>query len=242
MCGIAGQFLSTPTTPPEAALVAMGRAMAYRGPDDEGIFRAPHIGLVHRRLSIRDLSPAGHCPMSDAGGLVQVIFNGEIYNWRELRTELATLGHPFGSESDTEVIVQGYLAWGEEVITRLRGMFAIAVWDTQRQRLLLARDRIGEKPLFYRETEAGLDFASSTTALTALPGTEEINPDAMACYLAHTFVPATHTIWTGVRVLPPAHVLTVAPNRPVSCTDTGVCRAALLWPGAGRIAWLQQRP
>ncbi len=191
----------------------MGRAMAYRGPDDEGIFRAPHIGLVHRRLSIRDLSPAGHCPMSDAGGLVQVIFNGEIYNWRELRTELATLGHPFGSESDTEVIVQGYLAWGEEVIARLRGMFAIAVWDTQRQRLLLARDRIGEKPLFYRETEAGLDFASSTTALTALPGTEEINPDAMACYLAHTFVPATHTIWTGVRVLPPAHVLTVAPNQ-----------------------------
>ncbi len=212
MCGIAGRFFTAPTTPSEASLAAMGRAMVYRGPDDEGVFRAPHIGLVHRRLSIRDLSPAGHCPMSDAEGLVQVVFNGEIYNWRELRAELAVLGHRFGSESDTEVIVQGYRAWGEGVVARLRGMFAIAVWDVQLQRLLLARDRIGEKPLFYRETDAGLDFASTTTALTALAGGEEIDPDAIACYLAHTFIPGNHTVWTGLRVLPPAHVLTVSPN------------------------------
>src|ERR1017187_6124090 len=133
MCGIAGQFLHLPHTPAVIGLLRIGSAMRYRGPDDEGIYCAPHIGLVHRRLSIRDLSPAGHCPMPSPDGLVHVLLNGEIYNWRELRSELRANGYAFTSESDTEAIVHGYRAWGDQLIARLRGMFAIAVWDEKRQ-------------------------------------------------------------------------------------------------------------
>ena len=187
--------------------------MRYRGPDDEGFFSAPHVGLVHRRLSIRDLSPAGHCPMASADGSIQVVFNGEIYNWRELRTELQAAGYTFSSQADTEVIVQGYQAWGEGLIPRLRGMFAVAVWDAGRKRLLLARDRLGEKPLFYRPSAAGLDFASSIEALSAVRDEQRVDPEAVACFLAHSFIPATHTIWHGVQVLPPAHVLLISPDQ-----------------------------
>lgn len=148
MCGIAGQFFHTPRTPAACGLKRAGSAMRYRGPDDEGIYCAAHVGLVHRRLSIRDLSPAGHCPMPSPDGLVQVLLNGEIYNWRELRSELIAGGYLFTSESDTEVVVHGYRAWGEQLIGRLRGMFAIAVWDGGRQRLLLARDRAGRNRFF----------------------------------------------------------------------------------------------
>jgi len=212
MCGIAGDFRHAPDTPDEQLLRAMGAAMQYRGPDDEGFFRGPHIGLVHRRLSIRDLSPAGHCPMASADGTIQVTFNGEIYNWRELRAELEAVGHSFASQSDTEVIVQGYLAWQEDLIPRLRGMFAIAIWDSTRQQLLLARDRLGEKPLFYQAGPAGVRFGSSIEALAAVQYESLIDPDAVACYLSHSFVPATHTIWQGVSVLPPANLLLVSPG------------------------------
>jgi asparagine synthase (glutamine-hydrolysing) len=213
MCGIAGQLFHAPLTPDAGALRRMGAAMKYRGPDDEGFFSAPHVGLVHRRLSIRDLSPAGHCPMANADGSIQVVFNGEIYNWRELRAELQAAGYAFGSQSDTEVIVQGYAAWGEALIPRLRGMFAIALWDGQRQRLLLARDRLGEKPLFYFPTADGLDFASSIEALAAVHGDLLIDAEATACFLAHSFIPATHTVWQGVKVLPPAHLLLMSPDQ-----------------------------
>ncbi|MBW7881852.1 MAG: asparagine synthase (glutamine-hydrolyzing) [Caldilineaceae bacterium] len=212
MCGIAGQLLYAGTTPDLAALRAMGSAMRYRGPDDHGIFHAPHIGLVHQRLTIRDLSQAGHCPMGSADGALQIVFNGEIYNWRELRSELAEAGYSFSSESDTEVVLCGYREWGEEVVARLRGMFAIAIWDSPQRRLLLARDRLGEKPLFYRPTAAGIDFASTIEALHSLSVELTIDPDAMACYLAHSFIPATHTIWSDVKVLPPAHLLAVSPE------------------------------
>jgi asparagine synthase (glutamine-hydrolysing) len=213
MCGIAGQFLHSPHTPAAIGLQRIGFAMRYRGPDDEGIYCAPHIGLVHRRLSIRDLSPAGHCPMPSPDGLVRVLLNGEIYNWRELRSELSASGYSFTSESDSEVIVHGYQAWGEQLIGRLRGMFAIAVWDASRQRLLLARDRVGEKPLFYRTTETGLYFASTIEALALMQSDRNIDPTAIACYLAHSFIPATHTIWRTVHVLPPAHMLLISPSK-----------------------------
>ncbi len=213
MCGIAGDFRHAPDVPEERLLRAMGAAMRYRGPDDEGYFRSPHIGLVHRRLSIRDLSPAGHCPMASADGAVQVTFNGEIYNWRELRAELEAAGRPFTSQSDTEVIVQGYQAWQEGLIPRLRGMFAVAIWDAPRRQLLLARDRLGEKPLFYQSDATGVRFGSSIEALAATLDEPRIDPDAVACYLSHSFVPATHTIWQGVSVLPPAHLLQVSPGQ-----------------------------
>ncbi|NTW87559.1 MAG: asparagine synthase (glutamine-hydrolyzing) [Desulfobulbaceae bacterium] len=212
MCGIAGQFFNAPYTPNETVLAAMGSAMQYRGPDDEGLYCAPHIGLVHRRLSIRDLSPAGRCPMSSADGSIQILFNGEIYNWRELRAELEASGYPFFSQSDTEVILRGYEAWVEALIPRLRGMFAIAIWDGKQQRLLLARDRAGEKPLYYHPTETGLAFGSSIEAITSVLANHEIDPVAIACYLVHSFIPHTRTVWQDIRVLPPAHMLVVAPG------------------------------
>ena len=212
MCGIAGRFLHAAGIPDEGMLRRLGAAMRYRGPDDEGIYCAPHVGLVHRRLVIRDLTPAGRCPMSGADGRIRVMLNGEIYNWRELREELATAGYRFKTATDTEVIVCGYQAWGDEVVARLRGMFAIAIWDDGGQRLLLARDRLGEKPLYYRADEAGLDFASTVEALSLMRSDLAVDPAAVACYLSHSFIPATHTIWRDVRVLPPAHTLVIVPG------------------------------
>lgn len=190
----------------------MAQAMEYRGPDDEGIYSADHIGLVHRRLSIRDLSAAGHCPMGSPDGLVQVVFNGEIYNWRELRRELENGGAVFNSQSDTEVILHGYLAWGVELPKRLRGMFAIAIWDSGAGRLLLARDRAGEKPLFYHSSSDQFLFGSSTEALAPAQARRTIDPVGLGAYLAHAFIPASHTVWEGVQVLPPAHLLLVEPG------------------------------
>lgn len=209
MCGIAGQFIYKPEFPCVDSLNAMALAMRYRGPDDEGIFRAEHIGLVHRRLSIRDLSAAGHCPMGSKDGQVQVVFNGEIYNWRELREELETQGIDFTSQSDTEVILNGYCVWGDSLLPKLRGMFAIAIWDGTLCQLLLARDRAGEKPLFYQPSLEGLAFASSTEALRSLQSRRVIDPVAIACHLSHGFIPASCTVWEGVKVLPPGHFLKI---------------------------------
>lgn len=213
MCGIAGQFRHREELPDIDALSAMALAMQYRGPDDEGIYRSSHIGLVHRRLSIRDLSAAGHCPMGSPDGRVQLVFNGEVYNWRELRLELEAEGVVFGSQSDTEVILHGYLAWGIALLPKLRGMFAIALWDGRAQQLLLARDRAGEKPLFYRHSPVGLMFASSTAALQTNQSNQNIDPVAIACHLAHGFIPGSHAIWTDVSVLPPAHFLVIGPGK-----------------------------
>lgn len=151
--------------------------------------------------------------MANADGSVQVVFNGEIYNWRELRSELEESGHTFSSQSDTEVIVRGYEEWKDALIPRLRGMFAIALWDSANKSLLLARDRLGEKPLFYTQTGYGLAFGSGIGALDVAQGRQDIDPDAMTCYLSHSFVPATHTIWHGIRVLAPAHVLTISADQ-----------------------------
>lgn len=209
MCGIGGQFLHSDQLPQLERLNAMASAMRYRGPDDEGIYRAKHIGLVQRRLSIRDLSEAGHCPMGSTDSRFFVVFNGEIYNWRELRQELEARGVEFNSQTDTEVILQGYRAWGRELLSRLRGMFAFAIWDGETHRLLLSRDRAGEKPLFYQESPNGLIFASTTEALKAVQGQRFIDPIAIASYLSHSFIPASHTVWQKLKVLPPAHVLTI---------------------------------
>jgi asparagine synthase (glutamine-hydrolysing) len=212
MCGIGGVLFHARVLPNKEQLSAMSDAMRYRGPDDTGYFFGVHIGLVHRRLSIRDLSPAGHCPMASSDNLVQVVFNGEIYNWRELRLELEALNCHFISHSDTEVIVQGYQIWGEELISRLRGMFAVAIWDEWKKSLFIARDRAGEKPLFYQNTEFGLAFASSLVALEPSNQKLEINPIAIASHLCHNFIPARHTAWKGINVLPPGHLLKIRPG------------------------------
>lgn len=187
-------------------LQRMGAAMTERGPDDQGLFIDAGIGLIHRRLSILDLSAQGNCPMPNEDGSVQTLLNGEIYNWRDLRAKLIGLGHRFRSVTDSEVISHGYEEWGENLFGRLRGMFALAIWDQSRRRLLLARDRLGEKPLYYFHDRDKLLFASTIAALLAFDGKcPPMNPDAIACCLAHSFIPATHTAWQGIEVFPPAH-------------------------------------
>ncbi len=206
MCGIGGVF-STNGAPVDAAgLRRMGHMMSARGPDDEGLYIGGGAGLIHRRLSILDLSALGNCPMPNEDGNIQALLNGEVYNWRELRAELVDKGHVFRSMSDSEVLAHGYEEWGNALFARLRGMFAVAIWDQARLRLVLARDRVGEKPLFLLQVGERTLFASTVNALLAydeklLP----VDPDAIVCCLAHSFIPATHTVWQGVAVFPPAH-------------------------------------
>jgi asparagine synthase (glutamine-hydrolysing) len=184
----------------------MGRIMEARGPDNEGLFIGPGIGLVHRRLSILDLSDLGNCPMPNEDGSIQVLLNGEIYNWRELRAELLARGHRFRSTSDSEILSHGYEEWGETMFARLRGMFALAIWDQPCARLFLARDRVGEKPLFLLNDNEKTFFASSINALLVYDeNSPYVNSDAISCYLSHSFIPATHTVWQGIGVFPPAH-------------------------------------
>ena len=215
MCGIAGRFNYDPSRPvdPEV-LAAMTTAIAHRGPDAAGYYRAPGIGLGHRRLSIIDLS-TGDQPLANEDGRVQVIFNGEIYNFAEVRAELLSLGHRFRTSSDTEIIVHGYEEWGEHCVERFRGMFAFAVWDARHRRLLLARDRLGVKPLYYAELPGvGLVFGSEIKALLEDPAVpRDWRPEAIDTYLTLLYVPAPDTIYAGIRKLPPASVLVAEAGR-----------------------------
>ena len=207
MCGIGGIVVSTRQRD-RLRQDCGGWASAWRrvARMPKGLFIGPGVGLVHRRLSILDLSELGNCPMPNEDGSIQVLLNGEIYNWRELRTELLAHGHRFRSMSDSEVLSHGYEEWGEALFARLRGMFALAIWDQPRARLLLARDRMGEKPLFLLQDAEQTLFASSIPALLAYDEKPRpINPDAIVCCLSHSFIPATHTVWNGIGVFPPAH-------------------------------------
>jgi asparagine synthase (glutamine-hydrolysing) len=191
--------------------LAAGRdTMTHRGPDGAGEWWSEdgRVGLGHRRLSILDLSPLGHQPMLDADSGLAMVFNGEIYNHGELRAELASRGHFFRSRSDTEVLLQAYRAHGEGCLTSLNGMFAFAIHDSRNQTLFLARDRAGEKPLFYRMTGGTLEFASELKALLVNPAApRRIDPAALDCYLAMGFVPGDRCILHGYSKLPPAHAL-----------------------------------
>jgi asparagine synthase (glutamine-hydrolysing) len=190
-----------------AVLKAMGDSIAHRGPDAEGYWAEPGLGLVHRRLSIIDLS-GGDQPISNEDGSVQVILNGEIYNFQELRDRLVEKGHRFRTRSDTEVLVHLYEEEAERMVERLRGMFAFALWDSRRKELLLARDRLGIKPLYiYRDAEK-LVFGSELKAILAHPGvTCNIDVTALDDYLAFGMVPGSRSIFQNVGKLPPAHVL-----------------------------------
>lgn len=209
MCGIAGKLSFEASRPvyPETVL-RMTRALAHRGPDDEGLYVKGPIGLGHRRLSILDLSSAGHQPMSNEDGTVWLVFNGEIYNFLELREGLEREGVTFRSRTDTEVLLRLYERRGAGCLHALRGMFAFAVWDWRRHSLLLARDRLGVKPLFYHVGDGSLTFASELKALTQSPDVKrDVDPAAIHHYLTYQYVPSPHCIYRGVRKLPPAHYL-----------------------------------
>ena len=234
MCGIAGVWSPGPLGAPDAVtarLRAMIATLRHRGPDGEGVWSDDRVGLAHARLAIIDLSDAAAQPMSDADGLVHVVHNGEVYNFPELREELMGLGHRFKSQGDTEVIVNGYKQWGEAVVRRLRGMFAFALWDASARRLLLVRDRMGQKPLYYAWRGGQLVFGSEIKALLAAPGAARV-PDLEAIhhYLTYMYVPAPFTAFTGVRRLDPGHYMVVE--------DGGATRTERYWslpdPGAAR--------
>ena len=209
MCGIVGVAGNVRIA--RESLATMREAMHHRGPDDQGLWWSAdgRVGLGHRRLSIIDLSEAGRQPMAAAGGALQVVFNGEIYNYQELRAELVALGRQFHTATDTEVILQAYAAWGTGCLSRLNGMFALALYDDARKQLLLARDRAGEKPLFYRLDSGALTFASEVKGLLADPSCPRVlDIEALDYYLAFGYVPGERCLLRGIRKLPQGHALT----------------------------------
>jgi asparagine synthase (glutamine-hydrolysing) len=213
MCGIAGFYsLAGPVNPEHAAAThRVTSRLAHRGPDDSGFFEDDTVILGHRRLSILDLSPGGHQPMSNEDATVWIAFNGEIYNFRELRQTLADAGHRFRSRSDTEVLIHGYQEWGiEKLLEKLRGMFAFALYDSARLQLTLARDRFGIKPLYYTAGpgDRWVAFASETKALVnGGLASSEIDRRALAGFLLFGSIPAPWTIRRRIRCLPAGHYL-----------------------------------
>lgn len=209
MCGICGICCSDRGRRADIQAAArMNDAMAHRGPDDDGMWDGGHVALAMRRLSILDIH-GGRQPMANENGAIQVVFNGEIYNYRELRADLQKKGHLFKTNSDTEVILHAYEQHGDDAIRLFNGMFAFALYDANAARLLIARDRLGIKPLFYTIKNGALAFASELAALmrSGIPG-ETLNPPALDAYFSFLYIPAPDTIYHGVKKLPPAHKLT----------------------------------
>ena len=210
MCGICGQFNFIRHEPVDRdAVRRMTQTMVHRGPDDEGYYFDGPVGLGFRRLSIIDLA-GGHQPMSDAQEKVWVILNGEIYNFKELRAELEQRGHVFRTRSDTEVIIHGYKEWGKEVLNHLNGMFGLAIWDVDRKRLIVARDAMGIKLIYYRVSDGQLAFGSEMRPLLA--GSEskpEVDPVALNLFLRFRYTPSPLTIFQGIRKLAPGTMLVV---------------------------------
>src|SRR5262249_12020314 len=202
MCGICG-LASTRGAVDSERLRGMAATLVHRGPDSEGMHVDRGAGIAARRLSIIDLA-GGDQPIRNEDGSVVVVQNGEIYNYRELTRILERAGHAFATHCDTEVLVHGYEEWGGGLWERLRGMFAVAVWDARRNRLTLARDRFGIKPLYYRDVDGELSFASE---LHALPH-GELDLDALEAFLAFNTVPAPLSIFRDIRKLRPGHALT----------------------------------
>ncbi len=209
MCGIAGMYhrAGAPSGERLTVLEQMTRTLIHRGPDDEGYFIDDFVGLGHRRLSIVDVE-TGHQPMANEDGSVWLVFNGEIYNFRELRHLLEGKGHRFRTHSDTEGIVHAYEEWDTGCLDRLRGMFAFALWDARRRRLFLARDRLGKKPLYYARVGEALVFGSEIKALAAFPGLDRrLDLEAVSDYLSLLYIPRQKSIYRGVSKLLPGHYL-----------------------------------
>ena len=217
MCGIAGIFDTAGQRPIDRALLErMNQTQFHRGPDEGGIFVAPGVGLAHRRLSIIDVS-TGQQPLFNQDRSIGIVFNGEIYNFQPVRSELQALGHVFQTHSDTEVIVHAWAAWGEDCVRRLRGMFAFAIWDARKETLFVARDRLGIKPLYFAALADGqFLFGSELKVLTQHPAlSRRLDPLAVEDYFALGYVPEPRTIYRNVHKLLPGHTLTLRRNQSV---------------------------
>lgn len=219
MCGISGIYHLDGRPIDQGILEVMSRTMTHRGPDGEGYYvnagsgERGNIGLGHRRLSIIDLA-TGKQPLCNEDGSVWITFNGEIYNFPELKTELEKKGHRFKTRSDTETIIHAHEEWGDDAVKRLRGMFAYAIWDERRKKLVLVRDRVGKKPLYYLQDGKRLAFASELKALLKLANVDRsIDFHALDAYLSYGYVPSPFSIFQGIRKLPPAHMAVFAEGR-----------------------------
>ena len=210
VCGIAGILERDGRTVSREELGWMSEALAHRGPDDRGIYIDGNLGLVHRRLSILDLSSAGHQPMANEDGSLSLVYNGQLYRFDSTRSWLEARGHRFRSRTDTEVILHLYEEKGTQLLEEIDGMFAFALWDGSRRRLLLARDRLGIKPLYYVRTGSRLAFASELKALTRLPWVStDIDRASLVQYLYQSSVPGKVSILAGIRKLGPGECLLV---------------------------------
>ena len=210
MCGICGIVLFQPGIPvDQSVLKRMNDSIRHRGPDDEGYYQDAQASLAMRRLSIIDLH-TGQQPISNETGDVWVVYNGEIYNFKDVRAELERRGHTFKTQTDTEIIVHAYEEYGADCVKHFNGMFAISLWDAHKRRLFLARDRVGIKPLYYWADQTKLVFASELKALILYPGVpRQTNLAALDLFLTLEYVPAPHTIYEGIFKLLPGHTLTV---------------------------------
>ncbi|MFX0199103.1 MAG: asparagine synthetase B family protein, partial [Candidatus Hodarchaeota archaeon] len=213
MCGICGQISLDFSTPISVNLLnSMNNTLVHRGPDDQGTFANDYVGLAMRRLSIIDIAK-GKQPISNEDKAIWIVFNGEIYNYIELRKKLVANGHQFGTNSDTECIVHLYEDIGIDFVNHLRGMFSLAIWDDRRKRLILARDRLGIKPLVYAENKGKLLFASEIKAILsdrAFP--RELDYEALASYFTLGYIPAPLSIFKRIKKLPPGHLAIIDTN------------------------------
>ncbi len=219
MCGICGEFRFDALKPEADVIAGMKQALQKRGPDSEGVFIKPPVAFGHRRLAIIDLTDKAAQPMLDEATGVALVFNGTIYNYPDLRKELQGLGHVFKSTGDSEVILRAYIEWGELCVARLQGMFAFAIWDEAKQRLLLARDRNGIKPLYYSQTKQRLLFASNTQAIIHADDKLDVSINKTAMhhlFTLHGVVPAPHTIVSGIKKVKPAHYMLINANGKVT--------------------------
>jgi asparagine synthase (glutamine-hydrolysing) len=213
MCGIAGIYHTDGEHPDGEVLLRMARCIAHRGPDGERFYTDGGLGLAHRHLRIIDLSEAAMQPMANEDGSIQLVFNGEIYNYVELRPTLEAAGHRFQSHSDSEAILHAYEQWGDACLNRFNGMFAFALWDARRRRLFVARDRAGVKPLYYRWDGCTLVFASEIKSLLMYPGIEvRPNRAAIAEYMSAMYTTGEQTWFEGIKRLLPGHYLSVTPE------------------------------
>jgi asparagine synthase (glutamine-hydrolysing) len=220
MCGLSGWAFEPGREPPPLALAEMSRLIAHRGPDDTGTYCDPASGvaMAHRRLSIIDLGQTSHQPMVDQASGMVLAYNGELYNFRDLRRELQALGHAFHSEGDTEVVLRSFIEWGPACFARFAGMFALVLWDSRSATLHLARDAMGMKPLYYLAQPGGVAFASEVKAFAALPGYRpKVDPAALPQYLEFGYVFETgRTILAGVRKLEPGRRLEIRAGRVIA--------------------------
>jgi len=216
MCGICGKLaFDNQATISPSLVKAMADTIRHRGPDDEGYYVSGPVGLGFRRLSIIDLK-SGHQPLSNEDGSIWIVFNGEIYNYQDLRAFLLEKGHVFKTRTDTEVIVHLYEEFGPACLEKLRGMFSFAVWDQNAKTLFLARDRVGIKPLYYHLTDASLVFASEIKAILADPSVErQVAPEFIDRFLTFLYMPGEETLLKGIHKLLPGHYLLVKDGKPV---------------------------